>query len=133
MVILAVDAFLFALACVVQWIVYPGFRWVHEEREPHWQQKYTRAIVLLTMPTMVLQLTLHARDAWAQGGFVSGLQLSLVILTWVTTFAVAVPIHAAIARHGLSEQRIQKLIRAHAVRTTAWSTVFLLQLYTLSA
>lgn len=125
----AVDAFLFALACVVQGVVYPGFRWVDEKRMPRWHRDYTRAIVVLTLPAMVLQLGLHLWYLRAHVTIESGLQLGCVVLTWVVTFAAAVPIHRAIAHQGLSEERIRKLLRVHAIRTMAWGLVVVVNLF----
>lgn len=126
---LTVDSFLFALAWVVQLIVYPSFRWVNSAENPNWHRIYTYRIVILTLPTMLAQLVLHAIIAYSYLGTATVLSLSLVMCSWALTFGYAVQLHKRISIDGPRPDLVNRLLRVHGLRTAVWSLVFLMQIF----
>jgi hypothetical protein len=128
---LLVDTFLFSLTWVVQLVVYPGFRWVDSAGNPNWHSAYSRGMVALTLPSMLLQISLHGYLLFQSPDVPNGVALMLVAGTWVLTFARAVPIHEQISKQGPHVSLVRSLRFVHSFRTTLWTLLFLLQVFLL--
>jgi hypothetical protein len=125
---LVVDTFLFSLAWVVQLVVYPGFRWVDTTTHPHWHRVYANRIVVLTLPSMLLQIGLHGYLVFVLSSPIAWATFILVAGTWIATFGRAIQLHQKIQELGPQASVLRSLLSVHAIRTTLWTVVFLLQL-----
>ena len=115
---------LVVLIWLVQIVIYPGFTEVAPDRFVAWHARYTRAITWVVAPLMLAQAGLVGTlvAARPRGPFVAA--AALVVVAWVATARVAVPLHDAL-RGGHDPVRIARLVRTNWVRTAAWTLAFL--------
>ena len=115
----ATTCYLAGLAWVVQLVVYPAFRLVGREEWPRFHAHHSRTITWAVGPAWALQgvaaatVLVTRRDAAA-----AALGL-LAVVPVVVTAAWAVPAHARL--DGQDPALLDRLQRAHAVRTAAWT------------
>lgn len=130
---IAVDVGLVVLALLVQRIIYPSFIEVNGKQFLVWHKKYTKEIGRIVAPLMLAQLAISAFFVWeTQFGRLSSVVFGLVIVTWVDTFARAMPLHAKLQQvKSLSEQikLSQKLVQVNLPRTLIWALILGLQCY----
>ena len=84
---------------------------------------HSTAITFVVMPAMLLELTLGAVVLWQRGpqnapalaGF------GLILLIWITTFFVIVPLHGRLQTEGFQANIHTSLCRWNWLRTLAWT------------
>jgi hypothetical protein len=138
------DIFLLHVACTwalvgviwtVQWVQYPGFRWVGEDQWKGFHESHCARIAWVVAPLMLGEaLTGIALIVWPLPGvsreFLS-VGLGLILLVWVSTAVLSVPQHHKLKQHNPKAQ--QKLVLTNWVRTIAWTIRGLGALYLLRA
>ncbi len=118
---LSVSWALLALIWIIQLVHYPSFRYVSTHQWHEFHRHHSRSITWIVMPLMLIELglagwfTLHFNFYWEYL-----VPMILVILIWVSTFLIQIPIHKSLGATR-SEQEIEKLIRSNWLRTILWS------------
>lgn len=97
------DSGLLVLIWMVQLIVYPGFAYYSFSDLRKWHAVYTKRISYVVIPLMVGQLVLAVLEAFTAPNASAIVGLALVLLVWVFTFGVFVPLH-----HTISEEPPQR-------------------------
>jgi predicted ferric reductase len=122
-----IDFGLVVLIWMVQLIIYPSFMYYQEEDLMRWHDRYTGAITVIVMPLMLAQVVLYALDL-SRGDIsvVKWISVLLIVLIWIHTFTLAVPLHNQIAEGTEVSAAAEKLVRVNWFRTVAWTIIFLL-------
>lgn len=119
--------------CVVLWLVqlviYPSFLHLKETDLVEWHQRYTLRVSFVIMPLMLAQLGLSAYAAVVHFDPLTVCVLLLVVISWLLTFFVSVPLHNKIASGVLDTAVRRKLIQTNWPRVFVWSLVFVLGLF----
>ncbi|TWU26226.1 hypothetical protein Pla52o_00790 [Novipirellula galeiformis] len=125
-----VDAGLCVLIWLVQVIIYPSFEFCDVKQFKYWHSRYTQRISWFVVPLMFCQLGVHG---WLIVHNLNALSLfaaSLIATAWIATFVLSVPCHHRLQRSGYDVATIRRLVKTNWLRTVAWTTVFVLDLYT---
>jgi hypothetical protein len=116
------------LIWMVQLLIYPGFKYFEHEQLIIWHAKYTRNMTFIVMPLMLIQLLLHSYTTYMGFNLIQLLTLVLVILSWILTFTIFVPLHQKISNNRFEKQDLLHLDSFNWWRTTIWSVIFVLAL-----
>jgi hypothetical protein len=116
--------FLTGLIWIVQVVHYPLFAMADRAAYPAFAAAHGRLITLVVGPPMLIEAALAAwlvveRPAavpawWAAAG------LGLVVVIWVSTAALQVPMHARLSG-GFDAHALHLLVSTNWIRTAAWS------------
>ncbi|MEL7222231.1 MAG: hypothetical protein AAGJ93_12985 [Bacteroidota bacterium] len=123
-----INASLTVLIWIVQLVVYPGFCYYSEANIKRWHPKYTLQITYIVLPLMVSQLGVSVYLAFQQTASVTIINLALVLATWLVTFLVSVPLHAAIDKELDSTLARKKLVQTNWIRTILWTLILVLSI-----
>jgi hypothetical protein len=125
---LIIDFGMLVLIWMVQLLIYPGFKYFEHEQLIIWHAKYTRNMTFIVMPLMLIQLLLHSYTTYMGFNLIQLLTLVLVILSWILTFTIFVPLHQKISNNRFEKQDLLHLDSFNWWRTTIWSVIFVLAL-----
>ena len=121
------DVGLLILIWLVQLVIYPSFKYYKTADLKHWHSVYTGRITIVVLPLMLSQITLSIilllKSDWS---FFHIVDFILVLLTWISTFTIFVPLHQNIDRNKRISQSVVKLIKYNWFRTFLWSFVAIL-------
>jgi len=131
---LAVSWGLFILIWLVQIIIYPGFHSISSAGFAAYHRWYVKRISSIVLPLMIAELILAIwwvlADNYSSVSITSGL---LVIVVWLSTFLLQIPIHNRL-KAGKDDKRIQRLVATNWIRTAAWSLkASAVSIYTISS
>lgn len=127
---LLADFGLVVLISLVQLVIYPGFKYYNPSELNLWHHIYTRKITFIVLPLMLAQLIMSLFLLMESSfAVIHIIDFSLVILMWVSTFAVFVPLHRYISQNYQLKKSICRLIRYNWFRTIIWFGIFILNLY----
>jgi DMSO reductase anchor subunit len=119
--------------CVVLWLVqlviYPSFLRVEPSELVAWHKVYTFRFSFVILPLMLGQLALAILTVLDDPSILEWLAFALVIVCWILTFFVSVPLHRKIEQNDSTREIRQKLITTNWPRTILWSIVFGLGLF----
>ena len=118
---LAVSWGLFILIWLVQIIIYPGFHKIPNEAFVAYHRWYVIRISCIVLPLMMAELALAVR--WLLSNDFSPLSVLLcflVLIIWLSTFALQVPIHNRL-KTAKKDKLIRRLVATNWIRTLAWS------------
>ncbi|MBM3978505.1 MAG: hypothetical protein FJ299_16145 [Planctomycetes bacterium] len=114
---------LIGLTWTIQLVQYPSFALVGPAEFARFHDHHSTRITWLVAPLMGGELLTGLALFWAGpeslGPGLLGSGLALIALNWVWTACVAMPLHARL--RGADRRLEQSLVRAHWVRTAAWS------------
>ena len=113
---------LFGLIWTIQLVHYPFFQQIEPEQFKEILLKHGKRITPLVAPLMVIELgTAIYLVIYAVSHFNYHLAgLVLVIMIWLSTFFIQVPLHSAlIQKH--NREKIRRLIGTNWIRTILWS------------
>ncbi len=122
---LLLDAGLLVLIWLVQLVVYPSFTYYNEDQLKQWHKNYTAKITIIVLPMMLGQLFLYMYSALYSSATLDYLMAALVIMTWVVTFVIAVPLHRKLDKMPNTVEVRKKLIRTNWIRTCLWTIIFI--------
>ncbi len=118
---LAISWILVGLIWTIQLVHYPSFAYIDQQVFQIFHQHHTSSILLIVMPLMLLELGLAFYLAqhynWQLVFLVS---LIVVVLIWMSTFFVQVPLHNALEIEK-DINIIQKLVTTNWFRTILWT------------
>jgi hypothetical protein len=114
------------MLCGVIWLVqlvhYPFFHRAERDRFPEHMGFHKLRISVIVMPLMVAELATSLWLSLSAADFIllHRAGLGIVILIWLATFFVSVPLHEKISAE-YDEATIQKLVATNLVRTVLWT------------
>ena len=124
------SAFMAGVIWIVQLVHYPLFSLADESRGKEFARSHAARITWVVAPAMLIELVVSAililpmttgtlppaleRLAW--------IGAALLVIVWISTFAVQVPLHGKLAEKGLDPVVVRRLVASNWVRTAAWST-----------
>lgn len=123
------DAGLFVLIWLVQLIIYPSFQYYDKRNLIVWHRYYTLRLSIIVIPLMVGQLILCSLQIYVFYSTVGMINLTMVILVWIITFTLFVPVHAKIAQEKAIGADLKKLVTRNWIRTTLWTLILGLGIY----
>lgn len=121
---LLIDFGLVILIWMVQLNIYPSFLYYAREDLVQWHQKYTVGIAVIVIPLMFGQLGIYGYQLFQSQSFFPILGFTIVILQWILTFSVFVPLHNAIGQNLHGEKTLQYLVKRNWWRTLLWTGLF---------
>lgn len=122
-------AFLTGLIWTIQVLQYPTFRYVCEHQFQMFHGFHTHNITFVVLPMMILELvTGAALVLLAPESVMLWINLSGVVLIWLSTFFVSVPLHQLLSKEG-NRRTIERLISTNWFRTVLWSVRLCLLFY----
>jgi len=116
---------LFVLIWIIQILHYPSFIYYAEETFHHAMISHQKNITFIVLPLMLMELILAFFNLYKFFNSIFLISLILVILIWLSTFFIQVPIHEKLL-HGKDIILINKLIQTNWIRTILWSIKFIL-------
>ncbi len=126
---LLVDFGLVVLIWMVQLIIYPGFLYLERQLLLEWHEKYTRAITYIVAPLMCVQLLLASYAVfWVLMDAYNIAYFALVLLTWLLTMVLFVPVHNRISYNTYTEADLQKLVSRNWWRVLVWVIILVLEI-----
>ena len=120
-----VDFGLLILIWMIQLTVYPSFSYFKGEELLPWHSTYTKRITALVAPLMIGQLVIYGILLVDIGSFFAVAGISLVLILWIITFTIFVPLHNSIHNNEHTSKILEKLTRLNWIRTTLWTLLFL--------
>ncbi len=116
---------LFVLIWIIQVLHYPSFIYYAEETFHSAMISHQRNITFIVLPLMLMELILASFNLYKAFNSISLISLILVILIWLSTFFIQVPIHEKLLQ-GKDIILIYKLTQTNWIRTILWSIKFIL-------
>ena len=112
---------LLILIWLVQLIIYPGFVRISPEEFKAYHRWYVIRISSIVLPLMLAELILSIWSVLSNDySAVSILTGVLVLIVWLSTFVLQVPIHNRL-KAGKEDREIRRLVATNWIRTAAWS------------
>ena len=96
------------------------------ERFKRFHKHHTRQITWVVAPLMLTELVSGAILLYYERNWVVVLGFAGIIVLWLWTFFVSVPIHEVLEKHGHDLGMIEKLIWSNWPRTLIWSARLML-------
>ena len=119
--------------CVVLWLVqlviYPSFLRVDSNDLLAWHKAYTFRVSFVILPLMFGQLALSILSVLEDPSNLEWVAFVFVLVCWILTFFVSVPLHRKIEQNDITRETRQKLITTNWPRTILWSLIFGLGLF----
>lgn len=117
---------LVGLIWVIQLVHYPLFACVTGAAWQAYHPRHASSITFIVAPAMLVELLCAGSICYVMGG--RGLSLisaALVVLVWLVTFVVMVPLHGRLCAASLAEEDrlvlVRRLVALNWVRTIIWS------------
>jgi len=112
---------LLALIWLVQIIIYPGFRRIPSNVFSSYHRWYVTRISIIVFPLMIGEVVVTIRWLMLEmNSFYSFVAAFLVVIIWLSTFTLQVPIHRRL-QTGKDDARIRRLVSTNWIRTIAWT------------
>ncbi len=113
------------LIWTIQLVHYPSMRYIPKDKFPEYHNFHSTRISILAMPLMLAELVTSIM-LWYQNlnnaiQTVFLINLIIVVLIWLSTFLIQVPLHNALSKEKNTE-KLSKLILSNWIRTLLWST-----------
>ena len=121
-------AYMTGIIWFVQIIHYPALSPPAAGSFPEQHQHYTRQMGLLVGPVMLLELALQIRWLLQAPGLLSATGTLLLLLIWISTFTLQVPVHNTLTKN-YNSARVRQLVRTNWIRTAGWTSRSLLLLF----
>ena len=121
------NIYLIAISIMVQFIIYPSFKNYSESSFKSFHGGYTKKMFLIVGPFMIIEL-ISSIYLLNISSFLA--PTILVVLIWVCTFFLIVPIHNSLSV-SFDLIKHKKLIRLNLIRTIFWVLKFIIIMWTL--
>ncbi len=119
-----VSAYMTGVIWLVQLVQYPSFEKVGPAQFIDFERHHTTRISWVVGAPMLFEVVAAVALAYlAYGTFLwtdSVIALLLVVIIWLSTFAVQVPCHSRLEKE-FHRETCQRLVRTNWIRTVAWS------------
>jgi DMSO reductase anchor subunit len=94
-----------------------------------WHKAYTFRVSFVILPLMFGQLALSILSVVGDASILEWTAFAFVLVCWILTFFVSVPLHRKIEQNDITRETRQKLITTNWPRTILWSVIFGLGLF----
>jgi len=112
---------LFGLIWTIQLSHYPTFQYISKSQFSAFHLHHTFSISIIVLPLMLLELGIviwqSYQSNWNRGWLIA---LGLVVLIWVSTFFIQVPLHEHLEKEK-DLKVIEQLVFSNWIRTFLWS------------
>lgn len=125
---LVIDFGFVILIWAVQLVIYPGFKYYNGDNLIKWHRVYTSRVTYIVLPLMLTQLTTTIASTWYQKHLISITSLIIVVILWLLTLLIFVPIHHKIDDESAHSTDLDKLVSKNWIRTILWTFLFLISL-----
>lgn len=122
---LLLDFGLVVLIWMVQIIVYPGFTFYSKKDLGSWHKTYTARLPVIVVPLMLGQLIVAGWMLLMNPSFYTIGSLLIIVLLWLLTFLIFVPLHQHITKDPGNNKAIVQLVSKNWLRTVLWTILFL--------
>ena len=122
---LLLDFGLVVLIWIIQRIVYPSFLHYTAGNLVTWHRIYTSRFSAIVIPLMFGQLGVSIYQVFTNTSFYTVSSLVVIILIWISTFAIFVPIHAIISNENSTKSDLVSLVNKNWMRTILWTLLFI--------
>lgn len=118
---------------IVQVVHYPTFRFIDNKSFSSFSKFHAKSISSIVIPIMLVEIATVAILLVNFPSKALFINLTLLLITWLVTFLVSVPLHKELQKQK-SSQNIEKLIKSNWIRTSLWTfrSIFLWTLITRS-
>ena len=125
--------FLCGLIWTVQLVHYPSFHGFEKETYHEWMSLHKSRISFIVLPVMLTELGSSILLAISETTYsvLHQTGLGIVVLIWLITFFVQVPLHEKLSA-GYRQEIVQKLVFSNRWRTLLWSIKSILGMYLLT-
>ena len=113
---------------ITQLITYPSFLGIDKNEFVKFHNNYVRNISFVAVPAMTLELLTLVYMNMNINNLILMKSLLVLIVIWLVTFIVIVPIHNNLSKR-LEIEKIVSLIRYNWIRTVLWTSKFFIILY----
>ena len=121
---LLIDFGFVILIWTVQLVIYPSFAYYSPSNLFKWHRLYTLRVTFIVLPLMFSQLVIAMVQLWNfQNWYTIGSSV-LILVLWLLTFMVFVPLHQSIDKGDPKDNVCQKLVSKNWMRTVLWSILF---------
>ena len=124
--------FMVGLIWLVQVVHYPLFNRIGREQFRAYEEAHTKAISLVVVPAMFLELGtaiwLCVSPVEIMSGALAWVNLGLLLPVWLSTFLIQVPQHQKLIE-GFDEKAYRGLVGWNWLRTVLWSVRGVLLVY----
>jgi hypothetical protein len=117
---LTVSWALAVLIWLVQTIIYPGFARITAAGFVDYHRWYVIRIAVIVTPLMIAEAAAVLGWLWVEATAVSIISALLVVVVWLSTFVLQVPVHNRL-KSGKDDRLIRRLVATNWIRTAAWS------------
>ena len=122
------NAIMIGVISITQLITYPSFLKIQRDKFPDFHKNYVRAISFVAVPAMVLELfTLIYMNIYISN-LILMKSLLVLIMLWLITFIIIVPIHNQLSKE-FNQEKIISIIRYNWIRTVLWTSKIFIILY----
>ena len=113
---------------ITQLITYPSFLEIDKTKFIDFHNKYVKTISFIAVPAMILELlTLVYMNIYISN-LILMKSLLVLIMLWLITFIIIVPIHNQLSKK-FDEEKVISLIRYNWIRTVLWTSKIFIILY----
>ena len=130
---LVIDFGFLVLIWAVQLVIYPSFGFYSKENLFKWHKSYTTRVTFIVFPLMFGQLIMAGIQLWQIQNWYTIISAILIVILWLLTFLIFVPLHQSIDHNKPVENACHKLVQNNWARTLFWSLLFIISIvnYTL--
>ena len=121
---LLVDFGFVVLIWAVQLVIYPSFNYYSKENLFTWHKSYTARVTLIVLPLMFSQLILATIQLFSFQNWYSVSSILIIVILWLLTFLVFVPLHQGIDNEKPVKDACLKLVKINWSRTILWTLLF---------
>lgn len=111
---------LLGLIWTIQVVHYPSFHFIDSKKFINFEKFHSKSISLIVMPLMLIEIIVASLLVLYRGNNFDWTFLAIVLLIWLSTFVLSVPIHNKLS-FGKDSELIRKLVITNWPRTILWT------------
>lgn len=115
---LVLSGIMAGLIWVIQLVHYPSFKYIDPNQFSAFHEYHTYYMGIIAAPLMILELGISSWLAYKNKKYTWA--FLLVIVIWLSTFCIQVPLHEQLEK-SMSLEDINKLIDSNWIRTVLWT------------
>ena len=119
-----IDFGFLVLIWAVQLVIYPSFSYYSSANLFNWHKKYTKRVTIIVLPLMFSQLIITIIQLWNIQDWYTIISLLVLVILWLLTFLIFVPLHQSIDNNAPIENVCFKLESKNWIRTLLWTLLF---------
>ena len=119
-----IDFGFLVLIWAVQLVIYPSFSYYSSANLFNWHKNYTQRVTIIVLPLMFSQLIITIIQLWNIQDWYTIISLLVLVILWLLTFLIFVPLHQSIDNKAPIENVCFKLESKNWIRTLLWTLLF---------